>query len=190
MILAFLLEEPSAREMLKGLLPSILPPNVVPEFIVFEGRQHLDANIERKLRGWRKPDTQFVIVRDQDASDCKQLKDDLQAKCRRAGRPCTLVRIACRELESWYFGDLAAVERALHIDGLQGLGGRRKYRLPDTIHVPSRELQVITGNVYQKVAGSRAIGRRLSPDSNGSHSFRMFVNGIRRLVAQAPTACG
>ncbi len=30
--LVFLLEEPSAREMLKGILPRILPKTVVPEY--------------------------------------------------------------------------------------------------------------------------------------------------------------
>lgn len=30
MIIAFLLEEPSAEEMLKGILPKILPDHVVP----------------------------------------------------------------------------------------------------------------------------------------------------------------
>lgn len=188
MNLAILLEEPSAREMLKGLLPKILPPCVFPHFLVFEGKQHLDASIERRLRGWRRPNTHFIVLRDQDSSDCRQLKEDIQTKCRRAGRPCTLVRIACRELESWYFGDLAAVERALHVSLPQRYAGRTKYRIPDEIHAPARELQAITGNIYQKVAGSRQIGRELSPESNGSHSFRAFVEGIRRLVAEAPSA--
>ena len=86
MNIAFLLEEPSAREMLKGLLPKMLPPRVLLHYLVFEGKQHLDANIERRLRGWRRPNTHFVIVRDQDTSDCKRLKDDIQAKCIRAGQ--------------------------------------------------------------------------------------------------------
>jgi hypothetical protein len=34
--LVFLLEEPSAREMLKGILPKILPKTVGPEYKVFE----------------------------------------------------------------------------------------------------------------------------------------------------------
>ena len=74
MNLAFFLEEPSAREMLKGLLPRILPPRVAVQYVVFEGKHDLDKNLVRRLRGWRKPDTTFVVLQDQDAADCKALK--------------------------------------------------------------------------------------------------------------------
>jgi len=49
--LVFFLEEPSAREILKGLLPRLLPPDVEPRFVVFEGKQHLDKQLVKKLRG-------------------------------------------------------------------------------------------------------------------------------------------
>lgn len=49
--LAFLIEEPSARALLEGLLPRLLPgESVHPRFLVFEGKQDLEANIARKLR--------------------------------------------------------------------------------------------------------------------------------------------
>ncbi len=37
--LVFFLEEASAREMLKGLLPRFLPSDVESRFVVFEGKQ-------------------------------------------------------------------------------------------------------------------------------------------------------
>lgn len=45
----------------------------------------------------------------------------------------------------------------------------------------------MTGNRYQKVSGSREIGRHLSVDGSGatgnrSHSFRVFVSGLRKLA--------
>ena len=67
--IVFLLEEASAREMLKGLLPQILPSGFDVKFIVFEGKQHLDKELERKLRGWRLPNSTFIVLRDQDAQD-------------------------------------------------------------------------------------------------------------------------
>ena len=106
-------------------------------------------------------------------------------KCRTAGKPDTLVRVACRELESWYFGDLAAVERGLRIPDLVRLQNRRKYRVPDQIHAPSKELVNVTRNEYGKVAGSRAIGPHLSLTENRSHSFRVFITGLRNLVEMA-----
>ena len=39
--LIFLLEEPSAEEMLKAILPKVLPADIHTEFKVFEGKQDL-----------------------------------------------------------------------------------------------------------------------------------------------------
>ena len=182
MNLVFFLEEPSAREMLKGVLPRLLPGWIDIRYIVFEGKQDLEGSLVRRLRGWRDPNSIFVVMRDQDAADCSAVKSALTEKCRDAGKPGTLVRIACRELESWYFGDLAAVERDLGLPGLIRDGRKKKYRIPDQIYSPGRELMKITGNVYQKLAGSRAIGPELSLDGNGSHSFGVFIEGVRRAL--------
>ena len=182
MNLVFLLEEPSAREMLKGLLPRLLPPQVVTHFMVFEGKQDLDKSIERRLRDWLRPDSAFVVIRDQDSADCHEVKQSLTQKCRNAGRPDTLVRVACREIESWYFGDLAAVERGLGVSNLVRLEHRSRYRVPDNIHAPSVELSKVIRNVYRKMAGSRAIGGELSLTGNRSHGFRVLLSGLRSLV--------
>jgi hypothetical protein len=93
-----------------------------------------------------------------------------------------LIRIACRELESWYFGDLAAVEAGLEIDGLSALQTKARYRSPDDIVHPSTELKKITKNRYQKVSGSRVIGKHLSLDNKRSRSFQSFINGVRRIT--------
>ena len=180
MNLVLFLEEPSAREMLKGLLPRLLPDYIAVRYVVFEGKQDLEKNIVRRLRHWRAPNSVFIVLRDQDAGDCLAIKQTLAGKCLDAGRPETIVRIACRELESWYFGDLFAVERGLETHGLVQYANRRRFRVPDAIHSPAAELSKITRNAYQKVSGSRAIGPRLSPDANKSHSFRVFVQGVQR----------
>ena len=182
MNLVFFLEEPSAREMLKGLIPRVLPDGIAFQYLVFEGKQDLEKNIVRRLRGWRAPNSVFIVLRDQDAGDCLVIKQTLAAKCHEAGRPEAIVRIACRELESWYFGDLAAVERGLDIRNLVRYGSRRQYRVPDEIRSPAQELSRITRNAYQKVSGSRDIGPELSPDANKSHSFRVFIEGVQRAV--------
>ena len=182
--LVFLLEELSAQEMLKGLVPRIIPQTVAVRYIVFEGKQDLDRNIVRRIRFWRAPDSVFVVLRDQDSGDCRLLKRQLVAACREAGREDTVVRIACQELQAWYFGDLRAVEKGLEVANLQRHGRSRKYRVPDKIGSPSRELVKITGGRYQKIDGSRMIGPQLSVDANTSRSFRIFVEGIRRVTDQ------
>lgn len=178
--LVFLLEEVSAREMLKGLAPRIVPETVTMRYIVFEGKQDLERNIGRRIRFWRAPNTAFIVLRDQDSGDCRLLKRRLISICREAGRGDTVVRIACQELESWYFGDLRAVEEGLKIGNLQRYGRSRKYRNADEIGSPARELDKITGGRYQKIDGSRAIGPLLSISTNRSRSFQVFVEGVRR----------
>jgi hypothetical protein len=39
--LVLLLEEPSARDLLEGLLPRLLPEEVHVQYLVFEGKQDL-----------------------------------------------------------------------------------------------------------------------------------------------------
>jgi hypothetical protein len=186
MTLVFFLEELSAQVFLDGLLPRLLPPGVTYRCITFEGKQDLEKQIERRLRSWLHPSSAFIILRDQDASDCLAVKSKLLAKAANAGHPQTIVRIACRELESWHFGSLATVAQALDIPSnkLTSYAKRAKYRLPDAIVNPAKELQTITQNRYQKVSGSREIGKLIDPEANTSHSFQIFLQGIHKALAQ------
>lgn len=181
--LVFFLEERSAQHMLEGVVPRLLPASVTVRYVVFEGKQDLRNQLERRLRGWLASDTRFVVLHDQDSSDCHALKAQLQAICARAGRAETLVRIACRELESFYLGDLDAVEQALGMNGLSRQQGGRKFRNPDQLNNAAQELRKLTGNTYQKLRGSREIGVRLRVDGrNRSISFGHLLGGIRRLA--------
>lgn len=180
--LVFFLEEPSAREMLKGYLPKILPEDVSPRFVVFEGKQDLEKQLEKRLRGWCVPDSLFIVLRDQDQQDCFAVKEKLIGFCNRSGKPEALVRIACRELESWYIGDFEAVEAGLGLTGLRRHAAKAKYRNPDDVVAPSRELRHLTNGQYQKVSGSRAIGPHLNSSRNRSNSFRVFSEGINRVL--------
>ncbi len=147
--------------------------------VAFEGKQDLEKQLPIKLKGWKTPDTHFVILRDQDSCNCYDVKKNLKSICDAANKPRVLIRIACRELESWYFGDLAAVEVGLEINGLIDFQRKAKYRHPDNIIHPSTELKKITKNRYQKINGSRLIGKYLSLDNARSRSFRNFIEGVR-----------
>jgi len=179
--LVFLLEERSAEEMLKGILPHLLPEDIVLRYLVFEGKQDLDKRLERRVRGWVAPNAHFVVIRDKDAGDCQVIKQKLCDKLANAGRPDALVRIACHELESFYLGDLAAVQAGLNCRGVSKLQDKKKYRTPDTIANPAQELAKLTD--YQKVAGSRDIATHLKLDgSNRSHSFNVLIEGLRSFI--------
>ncbi len=181
--LVFLLEERSMREALEGLLPRILPDDVHVILVPHEGKSDLERSIPRKLRGWRTPDTWFVVMRDQDSGDCVAVKERLQRLCSEGGREDVLVRVVCRELESWFLGDLAAVEEALG-ESVARLQEKGKYRAPDELGSPSRELAAIVPG-YSKIRGARAIGRVLDPERNRSTSFGVLVAGGRPLAAPA-----
>lgn len=184
--LVFLLEEASAQAMLEGLLPKLLPDETAVRYLVFEGKNDLEKQLSRKIKGYRNPEAQFIVLRDQDcAPDCVAIKAKIASLCASAGRPDTLVRIACRELESFYLADLAAVEKGLELSGLAKRQGHRKFRSPDYLGSPSKELATLTKGRYQKVSGSRAISPWLDPDNIRSDSFRNFVAGIRRIGAGA-----
>ena len=180
--IVFFLEEPSAKEMLVGLLPRVLPPNAQVRYLIFRGKQDLEKNLVRKLRGWQLPESVFVVIRDQDFSDCHVVKRRLFELCTQANKGDALIRVACRELESFYLGDLVAVEKGLGLNGISAKQNKSKYRNPDNLGNPSEELVRLTKGEYQKVSGSRAIGPPLDLANNRSHSFNILVTGIRRLA--------
>jgi hypothetical protein len=121
-------------------------------------------------------------MRDQDSGDCRAIKQKLLEKCRAANIPDTIVRIACHELESFYLGDLRAVETGLGLNGLSKLQEKRKYRAPDKLPNPAQELISLTKRFYQKVSGSRAIGPHLDLKCNFSLSFNVLVRTINHIV--------
>ena len=184
--LVFFLEEESARALLTGLLPRLVSASspVQARFIVFEGKQDLDRQLERKLKGYLNLHARFIVLRDQDRADCKKVKRALATRCVNAGHPETVVRIACRELESFYLGDLRAVEQGLQVRGLSAKQDKAKFRDPDRLQFPSLELEKLTRKRYQKVAGSRAIAPHLDLDRPGSRSFRHLIQAIRNTAAR------
>ncbi|MCL5946391.1 MAG: DUF4276 family protein [Planctomycetes bacterium] len=180
--LVFLLEEQSAAEMLKGLLPRLALPGIPVRYIVFEGKSDLEEQLVLRLQHYQSADAHFVILRDQDAGDCKKIKEQLVEKCRAAGRADALVRIACHELESWYLADLAAVEKGLMIAGLAQKQDKAKFRKPDLLANTCQELEKLTNHRYQTVGGSRAIGPYLDPANKRSKSFEVFIQGINNII--------
>ncbi len=184
MKLVFMLEERSMEEFLKGLMSRWFPA-VDWVAVPHEGKQNLQKSIPKKLRAWREPNVRFVIVHDQDAARCKDIKSKLVRLCEDAGRSDCLVRIPCRELESWFLGDLAAVEAAMEVKGLKERQDSRKFRDPDKLGNPSEELRKMVPR-YQKISGARAIGRHLDIENNRSHSYNVFVQGIRKALSSGP----
>ena len=66
-----------------------------------------------------------MILHDQDTMNCIELKQNILKLCSESKRP-VLVRIACQELEAWYFGDLEAVAKAYNRPKLKELTRKKK----------------------------------------------------------------
>jgi hypothetical protein len=181
--LVFLLEEPSAKAMLETLLPRMLDQNISARCIPFEGKQDLEKQLTRKIRAYQNQEARFIVLRDLDNHpDCLAVKRKLLDLCAESGRAeqC-IVRIACKELETFYLADLKAVEQALQMPGLAKQQQKKKFRTPDNLGSPSSELKNLTTQHYEKVAGSREIGKHLNIENDRSSSFRNLIGAIRRM---------
>jgi len=174
----FLLEEYSMKVLLEGLLPRLLPG--LPFLCVpHEGKQDPERSIPRKLKAWREPGVRFCVIRDNDGADCRALKERLVALCRNGGREDALVRIACQELEAWYFGAPAALAEAFGNDALRGIAARARYRDADAVDRPATALAKLVPE-FQKVSGARRMSMVLTRKNN-SHSFQVLMAGLDRL---------
>jgi hypothetical protein len=180
--MVFLLEEPSMKHLLQGLLPRLMP-NLNFLCIPHEGKTDLERSIPRKLKAWNEPGDRFVIVRDNDNGDCLGLKKRLRTLCEQGGHSAVLIRLPCQELEAWYLGDLKALADAYACPRLARLTDKAKYRNPDAIPKPAAVIEKLVPE-FQKQTAARRMGIRLSEEDNLSRSFQVFLAGVRRLAAK------
>jgi len=177
----FLLEEESACEMLKKLMPRHFPA-ISCKFRNFSGKPDLLSRLEKTIRNHTDQDCHFVIVCDQDADNCIELKRRISESCQKAGRKTVChIRIACRELESWYLAQLDVVSQHFGFPEIINLQNK-KYRYPDHVEKPSEELRRITKGNYQKVKGSRIMGEYLNLTVDRSTSFKNFIEVLKKLA--------
>ena len=170
------------RNLLIGLLPRLFPDmNFI--CLAHEGKSDLEKSIPRKLRAWREPGVRFVILRDNDGGDCLLLKQRLMQSCRAAGRPDTIVRIVCQELEAWYLGDPDALADAFVKESLRRIGRKARFRDPDAVQQPSDALKRLVPG-FRKVSGAKSMAGLLTRERNSSKSFQVLLSGLDRLYAE------
>ncbi|MEM9290688.1 MAG: DUF4276 family protein [Acidobacteriota bacterium] len=187
MTLVFLLEEPSAKELIQGLLPTLLGAErldreLTVRYIIFEGRQDLEKKLTKRLRYWKTPNSRFVVLRDQDKQDCRVVKKRLVTLADDSAKERVLVRVACRELEAWVLGDWQAIANGFGKQKLAQHGRKRAHRDPDSLDRPVDQLRRYLPE-YQKRDGARRVGPHLDPERNNSSSFKVFCRGVRDLVS-------
>lgn len=187
----FLLEEPSMAEFLRNFLPRILPTDYKIDENVFlrphNGKSDLIKSIPNKVRAFSKyhEPVKIVILQDQDnVKDCKSLKKNLQDLCKNDKGDFylpALVRIVCQELESWYLGDLDAVESAYPNFKAEKHKNKKDLRNPDLIEKPSKKMGIILPD-FQKVQTAKKVSNYIDTEKNTSTSFQVFVSGLRRFL--------
>jgi hypothetical protein len=181
----FLLEEYSMKVLLDGLLPRLMP-GLQFLCVPHEGKQDLEKSVPKKLRAWREPGVCFVVLRDNDGGDCRELKARLFALCQNGRREDSLVRIACQELEAWYLGEPAALADVFKDEQLRKIETKSRYRDPDAVARPSEEIQKLVPE-FQKVSGARRMAKRLSREGNSSRSYQVLLEGVDRLAKRLQT---
>lgn len=182
-----LVEELSMEVFLKGLLPRILPENyklgqncfVYPH----EGKSDLQKRLPRRVRAYRSyPDNvKLIVVHDQDSADCKTLKQQLVNLIKNEDITIKfLVRIACRELENWYLGDLKAVEMVYPESKASNFVRKAKFRNVDKIQ-GSREMEMLS-KAFSKTSCARSLAPIIDIEANTSISFNQFINGLQNFL--------
>lgn len=184
--LVFLLEERSMKVFLDELLPRLFP-DLTFQCVPHEGKQDLEKSIPRKLKAWREPGVHFVVLRDNDGADCRVAKQRLVVLCQTGGRPDSIVRLACQELEAWYLGEPEALVEAYQRPDLATLASRERFRDPDSVMQPSQALRELVPS-FQKVMGARLMGTLVTDLRNRSRSFHQLIDVIDRWMKQQPAS--
>ena len=197
------LEEPSAEEALKHLLPKIILKDVSYEFHTFQGRDEMLKELPKRLKGeqWIPNDWRIIVLIDEDRRDCHELKAYLEKAAHDAGFVTkssaipnedfqVVNRIAIEELEAWFFGDIEAL-RAAYPKIPKNLQSKARFRNPDAIqggtYEALRDLLIqkkyFTGRI-PKLMVAQNIAQHMEPNRNVSKSFQVFVEGLKACVGK------
>jgi translation initiation factor IF-1 len=204
MPIEFLVEERSAHVTLENLLPKILGQKSVHWTVRhFQGKADMLNKLPGRLQGYRiwlsYQDLYIVVLIDSDNEDCHALKARLEAMAQDAGlitksnaqqgqRFHVLNRLVIEELEAWFLGDVEAL-RAAYPRVSPNLGQQARYRYPDAIRGGTWEalaqlLQDLNyyPSRFPKIEVARNISQYMDPGRNRSHSFQVFVAGLKAIL--------
>ena len=201
--LEMLVEEASAEEAMRHLLPGLLRGRARAKVINLGSKYKLLKVLEDRLRAYRVriakgEELRVVVLLDRDDDDCVRLKERLEQAAVKAGLPSksrpdehgrffVVNRIVVEELESWFIGDSEALRRAFTgLPRINPTGGI--FRNPDnggTWEALHRFLKKhgIYRNSYPKIDAARRIAPNLRVGRNRSGSFGQFVAGIEAVLA-------
>jgi hypothetical protein len=181
-------EEPSAKKVFDIILPKLLPENVSYRVYPHQGKQDLERALKNSVPTISKiPGSKIIITRDQDSSDCKLVKKYIKEKIELNCSCEFKIRIVCRELESWYLGDLHAIKEAYPRFRPDQYQNRTDFRNVDNITSPSKYLLKIIPEFKKraslpKLEVADSITPHLDLEANRSTSFNRTLEAIKSFV--------
>jgi len=199
----FLVEEPSAEEALRHLLPNLIGQRAQWKLINLGSKYKLLNALPQRLAAYRRrisqgEDLRVVVLVDRDDEDCNVLKRRLESAAQGAdlttktvpdaeGRFWVVNRIVVEELESWFIGDPEALRSAFTslptIDSTKSI-----FRNPDNggsweaLHRFLKKHGIYKSS-YPKIDAARRIAPNLDVQANRSRSFQVFISGVEALLA-------
>lgn len=202
MQIEFLVEEPSAEEALRHVLPKLIRGRTRWKLVNLGSKRKLLKVLPERLAAYhdrieRGESLRVVVLVDRDADDCAALKKQLEELARQAGLATktnphargqfhVVNRIAVEELESWFIGDATALRQAF--PSLPAINANKGiFRNPDnggSWEALHRFLKKhgIYKNSYPKIEAARRIAPWLDLQTNRSRSFQVFVQGVEALL--------
>jgi len=194
-------EEYSMEAALDHLLPNMLN-GVDFEIRRFQCKNDLLQKLPMELKAmgtWLPDNWTLLVLIDRDDDDCRALKAQLEAVAKAAklktksaaatGKRFQVInRVVIEELESWFFGDWAAVQAA-YPRVPATIPRKAGFRDPDAIAGGTWEAleRVLKGAGYhqtglRKAELARAVAPNMNPEANTSASFQAFRDAIKLLL--------
>jgi len=196
--LEILVEEPSAEEALRHLLPKIARGRGRAKVLNLGSKYKLLQVLPSRLAAYRQriengEALRIIVLVDRDNDDCKELKNILETMASVAGLPTktspdakghflVLNRVVVEELESWFIGDPEALRRAFTslppINAATGV-----FRNPDNggsweaLHRFLKKRGIYTSS-FPKIDAARRIAPHMEIAVNRSRSFQTFISGM------------
>jgi hypothetical protein len=181
-------EEVSIKNVFDIILPKVLPENVSFSIYKHQGKRDLEQAIRKAVPSISKiPDARILIVRDQDSGDCKATKQHIVDLMKDNCHCKYFVRIACRELESWFLGDLAAIEKAYKRFKAKKHLYKERLRDVDCIVAPHKYLREIIPEysgkaTLPKIETATRVAPFMNLENNKSKSFCHTICAIKKLA--------
>lgn len=186
-------EEPSAKICFEALIANgnvVIKDGEQIKIHAHEGKKALEYALSKTIptiSGYSG--SKILVTIDQDKNDCKELKAKIEKILRENCRCDYKIRIVCKELESWFLGDLEAVAKSYPRFNIDQHKNKSKMRRVDEIDQPSKKLLKIIPEykdkkALPKIEASKKISPHLDLNKNTSPSFKNTILAIKTLLSQ------